>query len=369
MQTTAAVLWEVGTPWSVETIELDPPRAGEVLVEIVAAGMCHTDDHFATGDIVWPMPLIGGHEGAGIVREVGPGVRHINVGDHVVLNYMPACGSCPSCRRGRSRMCDRGAAMGTGLQVSDGTSRHHARDTDLLLACALGTFARHTVVHEDSCVVVDADVPFEVAALLSCGVVTGWGSSVRAAGVRPGDVVAVVGVGGLGACAVQGARLAGAATIVGIDPVELKREKAMEFGATHTAESIAAAEPLIRELTRGRMCDAVVMTMGVGDGRLVGGAMALAGKGGVVVATNAHPDHETEVTLSMADLTLMEKRLVGSVFGGADARTDIPMLVDLYRNGQLLIDELISRRYALEDVNQGYTDLHAGLNLRGVLVM
>lgn len=369
MQTTAAVLWEVGTPWSVEPIELDPPRANEVLVEIVAAGMCHTDDHFVTGDIVWPMPLIGGHEGAGIVRHVGTDVHRLRIGDHVVLNYMPACGACPSCRRGRSRMCDRGAAMGTGLQVADGTSRHHARGTDLLLSCALGTFARHTVVHEDSCVVVDDDVPFDVAALLSCGVVTGWGSSVRAAGVQPGDVVAVVGVGGLGSCAVQGARLAGARAIVAIDPVELKREKAMEFGATHVAASIAAAEPLVREITRGTMCDAVVMTMGVGDGRLVGGALALVGKGGVVVATNAHPDHETEVTLSMADLTLMEKRLVGSVFGGADARTDIPMLIGLYRSGQLLIDELISRRYTLEDVNVGYADLHAGHNLRGVVMM
>jgi S-(hydroxymethyl)glutathione dehydrogenase/alcohol dehydrogenase len=187
--------------------------------------------------------------------------------------------------------------------------------------------------------------------------------------VQPGDVVAVVGVGGLGSCAVQGARLAGAAHVIVIDPVEFKREKAMEFGATYSARSIADAEPMIRALTGGTMCDSVVMTMGVGDGRLVAGALALVGKGGVVVATNAHPEHETEVSLSMADLTLMEKRLVGCVFGGADARTDIPMLIGLYRSGALLVDELITRRYPLEDVNLGYADLHAGRNLRGVLTM
>jgi S-(hydroxymethyl)glutathione dehydrogenase/alcohol dehydrogenase len=353
----------------VEEIELDPPRQGEVLVEIRAAGMCHTDDHFVTGDMAWPMPLIGGHEGAGVVTAIGPGVRRLRVGDHVILNYMPICGTCPSCAAGRSRLCDRGAELGTGMQISDGTSRHHAGDADLALVCCLGTFSRHTVVHEDSCVPYEPDVPFEVAALLSCGVVTGWGSSVLTGNVQPGDTVAVVGAGGIGINAIQGARIAGARQIVAVDPVEFKREKALEFGATHTAASLSDALPLITDITLGRQCNVVVMTMGVGDGRLIGDAMQITGKYGRVVVTNAHPQAENTVNLNLADLTITEKMLVGSCFGSANARSDIPMLIDLYRSGQLDIDAQITTTYPLEQVNQGYADMHAGKNIRGVLVM
>jgi NDMA-dependent alcohol dehydrogenase len=369
VKSTAAVLWEVGQPWSVEPIELDDPRDGEVLIELRASGMCHTDDHFATGDMAWPLPMIGGHEGAGIVTKVGPGVRRLRVGDHVILNYMPICGDCPSCSRGRTRLCDRGALIGSGLQISDGTSRHHARGQDLSVLCCIGTFARHTVAHEDSCIVYDADVPFELACLMSCGVVTGWGSSVRTGDVQPGDSVAVVGVGGLGSCAVQGARLAGARHIVAIDPVEFKREKAFEFGATHAAASLRSALALVTELTNGRMCDVVVMTMGVGDGTLIADAMALTAKYGRVVVTNAHPEHETSINISLADLTITEKSLLGSCFGSGNARSDIPMLLDLFRGGQLDLRGLVTRTYPLEDVNQGYADLKAGLNIRGVIVM
>jgi len=367
MQTEAAILWAVGSPWSVEQIELDPPGPNEVLVELMAAGLCHTDDHIPKGDMAWPLPTIGGHEGAGVVTSVGLGVSRIAVGDHVVLNYMPICGSCPSCTSGRSRLCDRGAAMGTGLQIEDATSRHHARGHDLTLLCCLGTFARHTVVHADSCVVVDDDVPFDVAALLSCGAVTGWGSAVRAGEVGPGSSVAIVGAGGLGSAAVLGARMVGARHIVAIDPVEFKRLSATELGATHTAPTMADAVGLIADLTDGRMCGTVVLTMGVGDGSQIADAMALTAKSGTVVVTNAHPQQETTVALSLADLTIMEKRLVGSVFGGCNARTDIPMLIELYRTGQLDLSRLITRRYRLEDLNQGYADMHAGINIRGVL--
>ena len=369
MKTTAAVLWQVGTPWSVEEIQLDGPRDGEVQVEVRAAGMCHTDDHFVTGDMAWPLPMIGGHEGAGVVTAVGPNVRRLSVGDHVILNFMPICGHCPSCASGRSRLCDRGEAMGSGLQISDGTSRHHARGDDLRLLCCIGTFARHTVVHEDSCIAYEPDIPFEVACLMSCGVVTGWGSAVRTGGVQPGDSVAVVGVGGLGSNAVQGARLAGARHIIAIDPVEFKREKATEFGATHSASSMSDALALVTELTRGRMCNVVVMTMGVGDGSLIADAMALTAKFGNVVVTNAHPERETSINISLADLTIMEKSLLGSCFGSGNARSDIPMLLDLYRDGQLELDGLVTRTYPLENVNEGYADMHAGKNIRGVIVM
>jgi S-(hydroxymethyl)glutathione dehydrogenase/alcohol dehydrogenase len=233
--------------------------------------------------------------------------------------------------------------------------------------CILGTFAHHTVVNEASCIKIDKDVPLDRACLLGCGVVTGWGSSVYAAEVKPGDTVAVVGVGGIGANAIQGAKLAGAKRIIAIDPVEFKREKAMEFGATHTFSSMEEALPGIQELTWGTMANKVIMTMGVGSGEVIGSAMALASKRGRVVVTNIHPALEYSASMSMLDLTLMEKQLVGSLFGSVNPRADIPKLIGLYREGQLDLDGLVTNEYPLEGVNEGYDAMRAGTNIRGVL--
>jgi NDMA-dependent alcohol dehydrogenase len=367
VKTKAAILWETNTPWSVEEIELDPPKQGEVLVKIVASGMCHSDEHLTTGDLPFALPIIGGHEGAGIVQEVGEGVSWLSPGDHVVFGFIPSCGRCPSCSTGHQNLCDLGALMGLGLQVTDGTSRHHAKDKDLGLMCLLGTFAHHTVVNEASCIKIDKDVPLDRACLLGCGVVTGWGSSVYAAEVKPGDTVAVVGVGGIGANAIQGAKLAGAKRIIAIDPVEFKREKAMEFGATHTFSSMEEALPGIQELTWGTMANKVIMTMGVGSGEVIGSAMALASKRGRVVVTNIHPALEYSASMSLLDLTLMEKQLVGSLFGSGNPRADIPKLIGLYREGQLDLDGLVTKEYTLDDVNEGYDDMRAGRNIRGVM--
>lgn len=369
MKTTAAILWEVNAPWSVEEIELDAPKAGEVLVKIAASGMCHSDEHLTTGDLPFALPIIGGHEGAGVVEAVGEGVSWLEVGDHVVFGFIPSCGRCPSCSTGHQNLCDLGALMGLGLQVTDGTSRHHTGGSDLGLMCLLGTFAKHTVVNEASCIKIEKDVPLDKACLLGCGVVTGWGSAVYAADVAPGDTVVVVGVGGIGANAIQGARLAGAKRIVAIDPVEFKREKAMEFGATHTASSMAEALPLLQDLTWGTMANKVIMTMGVGNGQMIGEAMALAAKRGRVVVTNIHPALEMGgANMSLLDLTLMEKQLVGSLFGSGNPRADIPKLLGLYREGQLDLDGLVTKTYKLEDINEGYQDMRDGKNIRGVLI-
>ena len=367
MKTKAAVLWEVNKPWSVEEIDLDPPGPGEVLVKIAASGMCHSDEHLVTGDLPFAPPIIGGHEGAGVVQEVGEGVSWLAPGDHVVFGFIPSCGRCASCSTGHQNLCDLGALMGLGKQIADGTSRHHARGQDLALMCILGTFAHHTVVNEASCIKIDKDVPLDRACLLGCGVVTGWGSSVYAAEVKPGDTVAVVGVGGIGANAIQGAKLAGAKRIIAIDPVEFKREKAMEFGATHTFSSMEEALPGIQELTWGTMANKVIMTMGVGSGEVIGSAMALASKRGRVVVTNIHPALEYSASMSLLDLTLMEKQLVGSLFGSGNPRADIPKLIGLYREGQLDLDGLVTNEYPLEGVNEGYDAMRAGTNIRGVL--
>jgi S-(hydroxymethyl)glutathione dehydrogenase/alcohol dehydrogenase len=367
VKTKAAVLWEVNTPWSVEEIDLDPPGPGEVLVKLAASGMCHSDEHLVTGDLPFGLPIIGGHEGAGVVQEVGEGVSWLAPGDHVVFGFIPSCGRCASCSTGHQNLCDLGALMGLGRQITDGGSRHHARGQDLGLMCILGTFAHHTVVNEASCIKIDKDVPLDRACLLGCGVVTGWGSSVYAAEVKPGDTVAVVGVGGIGANAIQGAKLAGAKRIIAIDPVEFKREKAMEFGATHTFSSMEEALPGIQELTWGTMANKVIMTMGVGSGEVIGSAMALASKRGRVVVTNIHPALEYSASMSLLDLTLMEKQLVGSLFGSGNPRADIPKLIGLYREGQLDLDGLVTNEYPLEGVNEGYDAMRAGTNIRGVL--
>jgi S-(hydroxymethyl)glutathione dehydrogenase/alcohol dehydrogenase len=368
VKTKAAVLWEVGTEWSVEDIDLDPPGPGEVLVKLAASGMCHSDEHLVTGDLPFALPIIGGHEGAGVVQEVGAGVSWLAPGDHVVFGFIPSCGRCPSCSTGHQNLCDLGALLGLGRQITDGTARHHARGQDLALMCLLGTFAHHTVVNEASCIKIEPDVPLDRACLLGCGVVTGWGSAVYAAEVGPGDTVAVVGVGGIGANAIQGAKLAGAKRIVAIDPVEFKREKAMEFGATHTASSMAEALPLITDITWGTMANKVLMTMGVGSGAVLGEALALASKRGRVVVTNIHPALEMSASVSLLDVTLMEKQVVGSLFGSGNPRADIPKLLGLYREGQLDLDGLVTRTYALDDVNEGYRAMRDGENIRGVMV-
>jgi NDMA-dependent alcohol dehydrogenase len=367
MKTRAAILWEVGKEWSVEEIDLDPPKAGEVLVRLVGSGLCHSDEHLVTGDLPFGLPIIGGHEGAGVVEEVGPEVDWLVPGDRVVFGFIPSCGRCPSCATGHSNLCDLGAFLATGRQISDHTARHHAHDADVGLMCLLGTFSERTVVNEASCIKVDQDVALETACLLGCGVVTGWGSAVYAAEVGPGDDVAIVGIGGIGINAVQGAKLAGAHRIFAIDPVEFKREQALQFGATHTAASIEEAHGLIAETTQGRMANKVIMTMGVGRGDAIGPALGMASKRGRVVVTNIHPAFETEATMSGADLTLMEKQVVGSIFGSANPRADIPKLLGLYASGQLKLDELVTRTYRLDEVNLGYEDMREGRNLRGVI--
>src|ERR671912_1952139 len=360
MQTKAAILWETNKPWSVEDVELDAPKAGEVRVKLAASGMCHSDEHLVTGDLPFALPIIGGHEGAGVVEEVGEGVSWLAPGDHVVFGFIPSCGRCPSCSTGHQNLCDLGALMGIGQQITDGTSRHHAKGEDVGLMCLLGTFAHHTVVNEASCIKIDKDIPLDRACLLGCGVVTGWGSAVYAAEVTPGDVVAVVGVGGIGANAIQGAKLAGAKQIWAIDPLENKREKAMEFGATHTAASLEEALPAIQEASWGRMANKTIMTMGVGSGELLAGALAITAKRGRVVVTNIHPALEMTANVSLLDLTLMEKQVVGSLFGSANPRADIPKLLELWRNGQVDLDGLVTKTYTLDDVNEGYEDMRDG---------
>jgi NDMA-dependent alcohol dehydrogenase len=368
--TRAAVCFRTGDDWRVECIDLDPPRAGEVLVGMAAAGLCHSDESIRNGDQAgWPMPIVGGHEGAGIIEAVGPGVTTVKPGDHVVFAFIPACGRCLSCSTGRQNLCDLGMYMASGTQVSDHTSRHRFQGQDLNLVCMLGTFSERTVVNEANCVKIDDNIPLDIACLLGCGVITGWGASVNTGEVAVGDTVVVVGAGGIGANAIQGAAAAGARHVIAADPIEYKREKAREFGATHVVAIVHEALELVVSLTRGRLANVVVNTKGVGEGADIGDALRLVGKRGRVVVTNLHRTAESEVSMSALDLVTMEKQVRGSLFGSGNPRADIPRMLDLYLGGRLKLDELATHHYSLDEVNRGYDDMMQGRSVRGVIRM
>ncbi|MEY2436227.1 MAG: hypothetical protein QOF97_1063 [Acidimicrobiaceae bacterium] len=380
MDTKAAILYGPHTDWSVEDITLDPPKQGEVLVKLAASGLCHSDEHLVSGDMVMPaevaellgvqqFPIIGGHEGAGEVVEVGPGVTNLVAGDHVALGFVPSCGRCPSCAMGRQNLCDLGAFLLAGRQVTDFTARHHTKDgADVGIMCCLGTFSPYTVVSEASAIKIENDIPLDKAALVGCGVTTGWGSATYAADVQPGETVVIIGIGGVGINAVQGAAMAGARYVIAVDPVQFKRDQALLFGATHTASSVEEATALVGELTWGANAEKAIITTGVAEGSMIAPAMALISKGGTLVVTSVAPLTAEDVKLNLFELTLQQKRLQGSIFGSANPRRDIPRLLRLYMEGKLKLDELVTTTYPLADVNQGYQDMRDGKNLRGMLL-
>ena len=368
MKTKGALIWEFNQPWSIEEIEIGDPVKDEVKIQMEAAGMCHSDHHLVTGGI--PMagfPVLGGHEGAGIVTEVGPGVEGLEPGDHVVLSFIPSCGACPSCQAGMRNLCDIGALLLSGTSVSDGTHRVHANGKPVFPMTLLGTFSPYMVVHKSSVVKIDPSIPFEVACLVGCGVTTGYGSAVRTADIRPGDDVAVIGVGGVGMSALQGVVNAGARNVFVIEPVEWKRDAALKFGATHVYPDIESAFGGVAEATYGLMAKKVIVTVGELDGKDVDSYVNLTSKGGTTVLTAIGSMMDTNVTLNLAMLTLMQKNLQGTIFGGGNPHFDIPQLLSMYKAGKLNIDDMITRQYTLEQINDGYTDMLEGRNIRGVI--
>jgi S-(hydroxymethyl)glutathione dehydrogenase/alcohol dehydrogenase len=366
MKTEAAILWEVGAPWSIEEVELDDPSELEVRVRLASSGLCHSDEHLTTGDLPAPLPIVGGHEGAGIVEAVGSRVTTLREGDHVVLGFIPSCGRCVACASGHQNLCESGASILSGEELAGG-QRIHVRGQGVGTMCCLGTFSPYVIAHENSTIKIDDNIPLDKASLVGCGVTTGVGSVIYAGGARPGDTVVVVGCGGIGSNALQGARIAGAAQIVGVDPIALKRDQAKIFGATHTAASLEEAKGLVEEITRGKMADVAVIATGVATGDLIAPTLALIGKNGTAVVTAIASWLTSEVSLSLLDMTLYEKVLKGSLFGSATPRVDIPKILDWYMKGQFLLDELITKSYTLEHLNDGYQDLRDGTIIRGMI--
>jgi NDMA-dependent alcohol dehydrogenase len=379
MTTRAVVCTGLNEPWKTEEIEIDPPGNREIRVKMVYAGMCHSDEHLRSGDISAPpevlemigvpsmFPVVGGHEGSGIVTEVGTNVTQVALGDHVAVSFIPSCGTCHWCASGRQNLCDLGMATLAGGMISDGTYRYHLAGENLNRMAQLGTFADEMVCHENSVVRIEPYANMKAAALISCGISTGFGSAVDRAKVKPGETVVVIGCGGVGSGAIQGARIAGARTIIAVDPVPFKLEKALEVGATHTAPSLVDAQLMLPELTQGRNADVVILTPGVLKGELIAGACALGSKDARVVVTAIAPFHQMDVQLNLFNLAMFNQSLLGTVFGSASPRFQVPNLLNLFAAGQLKIDEIITQEYSLDQVQQGYDDQAAGTIIRGIV--
>ena len=367
MKTKAAVVYEPGKRIEIEELDLDGPKDGEVLIRYTHAGLCHSDIHIAHGDLPARLPMVLGHEGAGIIEEIGPGVTRVKPGDHVVLSFIPNCGVCRYCATGRQSICDMGATILEGYLPGERFAFTGPRGQYGGM-CMLGTFSQYGVIHQNSAVRVDDDLPLDKAVLVGCGVPTGWGSAVYAAKVTPGDTVAVYGIGGIGINAVQGARYAGAKNVIAIDPLENKREKAMELGATHAFATAEEAQAAIADMTRGQMADSAILTVDLMTAEVVSAGFDAIGKGGTVVVTGLNKLEIPTVTVSGSVLTLFRKTVKGSLFGDCNPTTDIPKILGLYQAGDLKLDEIITRTYALEQVNEGFVDMKRGELARSVIV-
>ena len=359
----AAVLYEVGKPLSIEEVELDPPKAGEVHVKIGGAGICRSDLHIMKGQGAIPLPAVLGHEGSGTVLDVGEGVTRVKPGDRVILSFVPFCGHCHFCLTGRANLCDTHAA--TGGTLFDRTTRLHKGDQRITHMGKVACFAEEAVVPETGCIPIAPDFPLPQAALIGCCVTTGVGAAMFNARITPGSTVAVVGVGGVGLNVVQGARLLNASKIIAVDINEGALEFAMQFGATH-AVNPGVQDPVatVKNITDGLGADYTFEVFGSSETVLT--AYNSARKGGTVVVVGLAPRGD-DAAIDTSTLVRHEKTLRGSYYGSSRPATDMPTMVDLYYSGKINIDDLITRTYRLEDINKAYQDLEKGEIGRGVI--
>lgn len=366
MKIKAALLFDAHQPFRVEEVLLDEPHAGEVLVKIAASGVCHSDYHLVSGATKHPMPVVPGHEGAGVVEAVGPGVTRVQPGDHVVLNWAPDCGECFYCQRGKPNLCETYVEPIWAGTMLDGTTRLKRLDgTPVYHFSGLASFAEYSVVPQESCVRIRKDVQLAAAALVGCAVATGVGAAMYTAAVRPGESVVVFGCGGVGLNILQGAAMCGASPIIAVDIHPAKMDIARVFSATHTV--LASENPVqaVRDLTHGRGADHAFEAVGIPALQeqafaavRPGGTLTLAGLSAMGSGTN----------LPGAIITRQEKVIKGSYYGTINATRDFNMMIDLYMAGRLKLDELISQEYTLDQINEAYDAMLSGAVSRGVVV-
>jgi Zn-dependent alcohol dehydrogenase len=373
MRIRAAVLREMGAPapyadsrpLEIADVELDGPGQGELLLKIGAAGLCHSDLSVIDGSRPRPMPMLLGHEAAGTVVRTGPGVEGFQAGDHVVVAFVPACGGCRPCRQGRAALCEPGAAANTAGTLLSGARRLHDGAGDPLHHhLGVSAFADHVVVAAESAIAIPAELPFELAALFGCAVLTGVGAVVNAAQITPDDQVAVFGLGGVGMSAVLGARLAGAKTIIGIDAVAGKLELAGRIAGVSTLAASDDIVERIRAQTDGG-ADCVIET--VGNAEVLAQAYAATRRGGTTITVGL-PHPSRTLTIPAVSLVAEERTLKGSYLGSSVPRRDIPRFIEHFRAGRLPVEQLLTHRLALEDINEGFDRLARGEAVRQVIV-
>jgi S-(hydroxymethyl)glutathione dehydrogenase/alcohol dehydrogenase len=361
MKCKAVIVHQVNE-FAVEEIDLDEPKIGEVLVKMGATGVCHSDLSLINGTIPLPLPIVVGHEGAGVIESLGHGVSNVSVGDHVALSWVPSCGECFFCHRGEFQFCMAGQPNGKML---DGTSRVHLNGNDIGVMQFLGCMAEYAVVPAASVVKIDDDIPLEHAALVGCGVMTGAGAAINTAAVKPGSTVAVFGCGGVGLSTIQGARVCGAATIIAVDVSDQKLALAKELGATHTVN--AGTDPVgpVREITGGVGVDYAFEA--IGNATVMAQAYAATRRGGTACIEGVGKLSES-MPLNSFMVSMEGKKTVGSFYGDANFRVDMPMLLDLSRKGILQLDKMITKTYSIDEAPQAFDDLEKGKNARGVIL-
>jgi S-(hydroxymethyl)glutathione dehydrogenase/alcohol dehydrogenase len=364
--TRAAICPGVDEKLEIVDVEVADPKAGEVRVRMGASGVCHSDLSVQNGTLLSPLPAVLGHEGAGIVEAVGEGVTRLAPGDHVVLSFVPQCGQCYWCTHGQAEMCEPGfMSIAVGGQA-DLTSRFAYQGAEMKAMAGLGTFAEELVCQEIATVKIDADVPLAVAALIGCGVLTGAGAALNTADIAAGDTVAVIGCGGVGLNTIQAARIAGAERVIAVDMFDSKLDLAEQFGATDRVNpGNGDAVQQVLELTGGRGVDVAFEVIGLKQ--TVEQALAMARRGGQAIIVGVPKMEQTmEIPIAM-ELLVNEKQVRGCWYGSSTVARDVPRLLDLYKNGRLKLDELISRRIDLADVNDAFRAMEAGEVARSVI--
>ena len=365
MKIQAAVFYEPGKPFSVETLDLEAPRKGEVLVKVAAAGVCHSDWHLMTGATQHAVPVVPGHEGAGVVEAVGPEVTAFQPGDHVALSWAPSCGRCFYCLNDRPSLCETYVGPIWDGVLMDGTTRLSKNGQPVYHFSALACFANYTVVPQECCVRMPKEVPLTVAALIGCAVTTGVGAALNTARFKPGSSVAVYGAGGVGLSVIMGARLAGASRIIAIDKAEGKLAIAKEFGATDAVLAGPEAVNAVKALTAGRGADYVFEAIGLPA--VQEQSLSATRKGGTLVLVGISP-MGSGTNLPGAVIARQEKTITGSYYGTANPARDFPLLAELYRRGQLDLGRLVSKQYPLTQINEAYAAMLSGETARGVIV-
>ncbi len=364
MKMKAAVFYEEHKPLVVEEVNIQPPQAGEVMVKLAASGVCHSDLSVIQGVLKKPVPNILGHEGAGVVVEVGLGVKNVQVGDHVVITWISACGKCAYCIAGKPRLClDGGKVRAQGI-MPDGTKRVSKDGQPIFTSGGVSTFAEYCVIAESCAIPIRKDAPLDKVALIACGVLTGVGAALNSANVQPGSTVAVIGCGGVGLNAIQGSQLAGAEKIIAVDLADSKLEMAKVFGATHIVNAGQTDVVLaIKDLTGGYGADYCIELIGIPA--TVGQAYNCLKKGGVAVLVGMQ---NAFFSLPILETVRNEITIKGCYYGSVVERSDLPKYVDLYMAGKLKLDELISKVYTLDEINEAFYDMEHGDVARGMVV-